>query len=125
MGTNNQEAKADAGKLRLTLVPRQIIKGIAKVRMFAVEVKYPQTGEDGWKTIEIERIRDAAFRHFMAYLDNPKGVDEESGISHLAHACTNFAFLYEMEGLDEDIQRNTESNEKRQEITFGGGDDGC
>lgn len=96
----NDKNKADQGKPRLTLVPRKIIRGIAIVRGYGLK-KYPQTGENGWREIEISRIRDAAFRHFMAYLDDPKGLDEESGISHLAHACTNFAFLYELEGLDE------------------------
>ena len=94
---------------------RKIIKGIAKVRMFAVEVKYPQTGEDGWKTIEIERIRDAAFRHFMAYLDNPKGVDEESGLSHLAHLACNIAFLCEMEA---EPKNETQPEEQPKGYTF-------
>lgn len=93
----NQSAKADAGKPRLTLVPRQILFDIAEVRAYAVDQKYPETGADGWRTIEIERFRDAAFRHFMAYLDDPHGVDEESGLSHLAHMACNVAFLCELE----------------------------
>ena len=52
----------------------------------------------------------------MAYLNDPKGLDKESGISHLAHACTNFAFLYELENLDEDIQRNQRDDEERKDI---------
>lgn len=90
----NQEAKADAGKPQLTLVPRQIIWDIARIRMYGNE-KYGDP--DNWKTVEIERYRDAAFRHFMAYLDDPHGVDEESGLPHLWHCVTNFAFLCEME----------------------------
>lgn len=111
----NDKNKADQGKLRLTLVPRKIINGIARVRMFGLK-KYPETGENGWREIGIERLRDAAFRHFMAYLNDPKGLDKESGISHLAHACTNFAFLYELENLDEDIQRNQRDDEERKDI---------
>lgn len=91
---SNQEAKADAGKPRLTLVPRQIIFDIARVREYGCE-KYHDP--DNWKRVEIERYRDAAFRHFMAYLDDPDGVDSESGISHLAHLACNVAFLCEME----------------------------
>lgn len=90
----NQEAKADAGKPRLTLVPRQIIWDIAKIREYGT-AKYGDL--DNWKRVEIERYRDAAFRHFMAYLDDPHGVDEESGLPHLWHCVTNFAFLCEME----------------------------
>ena len=90
----NQEAKADKGKLRLTLVPRQIIYEIAKVREFGT-AKYKDP--DNWKRVEIERYRDAAYRHFMKYLDEPYGVDEESGLPHLSHLATNISFLCEMQ----------------------------
>lgn len=93
-----QEAKADAGKPRLTLVPRKIIWAIAAVRLFGV-TKYKD--KDNWKRVEIERYRDAAYRHFMAYLDDPQGVDEESGLPHLWHLCTNCAFLCELENYYE------------------------
>lgn len=90
----SQLAKADEGKPRLTLVPRQIIFDIAKVREYGNR-KYHDS--DNWKTVEPERYRDAAFRHFMAYLDDPDGVDSESGLPHLAHLACNIAFLCEME----------------------------
>lgn len=95
---NDQTAKADQGKLRLTLVPRQIIREIARCRMYGSE-KYKDP--DNWKRVEIERYRDAAFRHFLAYLDDPQGVDEESGLPHLSHLACNVAFLCEMEGVKE------------------------
>lgn len=91
---SNQEAKADNGKPKLTLVPRQIIWDIAEIREYGNR-KYHDP--NNWKTVEIERYRDAAFRHFMAYLDDPKGVDEESGLLHLAHLACNIAFLCELE----------------------------
>jgi hypothetical protein len=34
---------------------------------------------------------------FLAYLDDPAGVDEESGLPHLWHLACNIAFLCEME----------------------------
>lgn len=89
-----KEAKFDSGKPKLTLVPRQIIFDIAKVREYGVQ-KYKDP--DNWKKVEIERYRDAAFRHFMAYLNNPYGVDDESGLPHLAHLACNIAFLCEMQ----------------------------
>lgn len=92
----NQEAKADAGKLPLTQVPRQIIWDIATVRVYGNH-KYPKGGPDNWKQVEVERYRDAAFRHFLAYLDDPYGVDDESGLPHLYHCVTNFAFICELE----------------------------
>ena len=90
----NQEAKRDEGKLQLTLVPRQIIKEIARVRMYGNQ-KYKDP--ENWKQVEPERYRDAAFRHFLAYLDDPDGLDEESGLPHLSHLCCNLAFLCEFD----------------------------
>lgn len=92
--TMDQTAKADNGKPQLTLVPRQIIFDIAKIREYGVK-KYDDP--DNWKRVSIERFRDAAYRHFMAYLDDPYGVDEESGLPHLAHLACNIAFLCEMQ----------------------------
>ncbi len=93
----DQTAKADEGKLQITLVPRQIIRDIAKVRMYGNK-KYGSS--DNWKQVSKERYRDAMCRHMLAYLDDPKGVDEESGLTHLAHLATNVAFLCEMESWE-------------------------
>lgn len=91
---NNQTVKADAGKPKMTLVPRQIIRDIASVREYGT-AKYGDP--ENWRTVEKERYQDAAFRHFLAYLDDPAGVDEESGLPHLWHLACNVAFLCEME----------------------------
>ena len=98
---NNQEAKADAGKLELTLVPRQIIRSIAKIRMFGTQ-KYKDP--ENWKRVSKERYRNAAFRHFLAYLDDPASIDEESGMPHLWHLSCNLAFLEELEEKDGTFQ---------------------
>lgn len=92
----DQTIKADAGKLQLTLVPRQIIRDIAEVRMYGNQ-KYPEGGPDNWKQVEVQRYRDAMFRHMMEYLDDPDGVDAESGLPHLWHLACNVAFLCELE----------------------------
>ena len=94
---NKQEAKADAGKPRLTLVPRKILFDIARVREYGTK-KYGDP--ESWKQVDKQRYKDAAFRHFCAYLDDPQGVDEESGLPHLAHLACNVAFLCEMEGAE-------------------------
>ena len=94
----NQSAKADAGKLQLTLVPRQIIRDIAKVRMYGNQ-KYGDP--ENWKQVEPERYRDAMMRHLLSYLDNPESVDEESGLKHLWHLACNVAFLCELEKTGE------------------------
>lgn len=91
---NDQTIKADAGKPKLTLVPQQIIFDIAQVREYGLQ-KYGTS--ESWKQVDIQRYRDAAFRHFLAYLRDPTGTDEESGLSHLSHLACNIAFLCEME----------------------------
>ena len=96
---NKQQAKADAGKPKLTLVPRKILFDIARVREYGNR-KYGSS--ENWKQVEIQRYRDAAFRHFLAYLDDPTGTDEESGLPHLWHLACNVAFLCEMEGAEKD-----------------------
>lgn len=91
---NDQTAKSDAGKPRLTLVPQQIIYEIARIREYG-NAKYGDP--ENWRLVEIERYRDAAFRHLLAYLKEPKGVDAESGLAHLSHLACNVAFLCELE----------------------------
>lgn len=90
----DQQAKADSGKLRLTLVPREIIRNIAAVREYGTR-KYKDP--ENWRRVEEERFRNAAFRHFLAFLDEPEGADEESGLPHLWHLACNIAFLCEKE----------------------------
>lgn len=90
----NQEAKADAGKIKPTLVPRQIIRDIAVIREYGNR-KYGSP--ENWREVEPERYRDALCRHLLAYLDDPDSVDEESGYPHLWHLACNCAFLCEME----------------------------
>ena len=95
-GGTDYHAKQDCGKAKLTLVPRRILWDVATIREYGNN-KYPEGGPDNWKTVEVDRYRDAAYRHFMLYLDDPHGVDEESGLPHLWHLACNIAFLCEME----------------------------
>ena len=91
---NDQTNKKDAGKLELDLVPMQIVKDIAEIRMFAVYGKYPD--KDNWKKVELRRYINAMLRHTLAFVEDPNGVDEESGIPHYKHAACNWAFICEM-----------------------------
>lgn len=91
----DQAAKADYGKAKLSLVPMQIIWDVAVVREWAVTNKYKDP--DNWKQVEIERYRDALLRHVLRYIADPNGVDEETGLPHLSHVATNCAFLCELE----------------------------
>ena len=94
----DQEAKSDFGKAKLSLVPRRIIWDVAAIREYGNN-KYPDGGPDNWRRVEPERYRDAAYRHFLRYLDDPRAVDSESGLPHLWHLACNIAFLCEMEDM--------------------------
>lgn len=104
---NKQEAKADSGKPQLTLVPRQILFDIARMREYGTK-KYKDP--DNWKQVDIQRYRDAAFRRFMAYLDGPDGTDAESGLTHLAHLACNIAFLCELEKKETNKNNETRND---------------
>ena len=85
------------GSLDIKLVPPEIINAVLNVRLYG-QKKYKSS--ENWKLVEPERYRDAAYRHFMRYLDDPTGTDEESGLPHLWHLACNIAFLCELEGGD-------------------------
>lgn len=90
---NKQEAKADAGKPRPTLVPVSLIEAVASIREYGV-AKYHDP--ENWKKVEPQRYKDAACRHWLAYIKGEK-LDPESGLPHLHHCACNLAFLIEME----------------------------
>lgn len=71
-----------------------LIKAAAAVREYGV-LKYKDP--ENWRAVEIERYRDAAYRHFLSYIDDPTSVDAESGLPHLWHLACNVGFLCELE----------------------------
>ncbi len=76
--------KADAGKLRMSLLPGlRALAPIARVMQWAIDVKGYIPGN--WRQVEPQRYRDALARHFAAWLDDPRGRDGESPFTHLAH----------------------------------------
>ena len=89
----DQTAKADAGKLLLSLVPCEIVRNIAAVRAYGNR-KYGDP--ENWRQVEPRRYMDALYRHLLAFIENPEGVDAESGLPHLWHLSCNAAFLCEM-----------------------------
>lgn len=98
-GGIDYHAKQDKGKAKLSLVPRRIIWDVAAIREYGNN-KYPDGGPDNWRNVDVARYRDAAYRHFLRYLDDPYGVDDESGLPHLWHLACNIAFLCEMEDIN-------------------------
>ena len=93
----DQSAKADKGKLELSLVNPQLIKAVAEVRMYGTE-KYGDS--ENWRKVEPKRYVDALYRHLLAYIEGNE-VDEESGLSHLSHMACNISFLLDEEYIKE------------------------
>ena len=112
---DDQKAKSDYGKAKLSLVPRRIIWDVAAIREYG-NAKYPDGGVDNWKKVEPERYRDALYRHFMKYLDDPYGVDAESGFPHLWHLACNVAFLCELDDAEMEKIRKEQRLSERTEF---------
>ncbi len=82
--------KADAGKIRFSLLPLQPVIEIIKVLEYGAKKYAP----DNWQKVPHSRTRyfDACQRHILAWWDGEK-TDPESGLPHLAHAACCLLFL--------------------------------
>ena len=81
--------KETSGKLRWTLLPLLAVKEIVKV----LEVGAKKYSADNWKKVEPEKYKEAAFRHWTAYLEGEK-LDPETGLPHIDHVTCNLMFLH-------------------------------
>lgn len=86
----SQEIKADAGKPRVSLVPKELIYAIARVREHGIK-KYGD--KETWREVETQRYIDALYRHVLEFVEDPTAIDEESGLPTLFHVACNVAFL--------------------------------
>lgn len=96
--------KYDGEKPQMYLLPPKAITEVAKVLTFGAS-KY---GPENWRKLDDlqNRYSSAAMRHIFAHIDG--GVlDEESELSHLAHAICCLLFKLEIE------LENGKSKEKR------------
>lgn len=86
--------KFDAEKLQPTLLPVESLEKIVEVLQFGAK-KYSR---DNWKKVEggYERYFDALLRHLYSAQKGETN-DEESGLSHLAHAGCCLLFLLHFE----------------------------
>lgn len=101
LSKNIQCAKADKGKLPISLVPMTIIKDIAAIRKYGEE-KYH--APNNWVLVDKQRYVDAMWRHLIAYQEGEE-YDKESGLPHLWHAACNMAFILEMESPDWNVRK--------------------
>lgn len=95
-----QEAKADSGKPRPSLVQPALIRADMSVREYGCQ-KYHKP--DNWRKVEPQRYWDALLRHVLAAWDDWKAVDPESGMPHLWHIACNAGFL--MQYMEDENER--------------------
>lgn len=90
--------KFDAQKDRWDLLPTAAVRQIVKVLTFGAN-KY---GDDNWRHVPDARRRyyAAAMRHLTAWWEGTEN-DEETGVSHLAHAACCILFLMQQKNLKE------------------------
>lgn len=92
--------KHDSGKLRLDLIPPELLLDVAEVLSFGA-TKY---GDRNWERgMYWGRVFGAAMRHLWAWWSG-EDKDPETGLSHLAHAlcCVMFLATYERRGAGYD-----------------------
>lgn len=77
-------------KLRWSLVPLGPLEAIARVLNFGAAKYAPHN----WQKVDnaTERYYDAALRHLFAWRKGER-LDAETGLPHLAHACTCLLFV--------------------------------
>ena len=96
--------KFDSEKPKLYLLPPKSIIEIGKVLTYGAE-KYDA---ENWRKVDDlqNRYTSAALRHIFAHIDGEK-LDEETGLSHLAHAMCCLLFKLEDELLGESEKERT------------------
>lgn len=92
--------KDDAGKLRLSLVPPELIHAVGEIREYGLQ-KYGSA--ESWRQVEPQHYWDAALRHALAAWDDWNAVDPESGMPHIWHMACNLGFLIQLERGKEKI----------------------
>ena len=96
----NTGSKHDEHKARMSLIPPKALLEVGMVLTEGAE-KY---GDRNWKKLDNlqERYTSAALRHMMAHMAG-ETYDEETNLSHLAHAicCLMFKLEVEIEEGDE------------------------
>ena len=96
--------KDDEGKEPYDLLAPEMLDGVSKVLAFGARKYAPRNWERGMRW---GRVYAAAMRHMWKWWRG-EGVDSETGMSHLWHACCCLMFLiaYETRGVGEDDRPN-------------------
>lgn len=112
--------KESAGKLRLDLIPPEVLQVLAEVFEYGAS-KY---GEGNWEQgFPAGQLIGAARRHDLAFVRGGD-YDPESGLPHLAHAAVNYLMLetLRMRAIAQDIQsvkkEEPDNNEFPRQLTI-------
>ena len=73
----------------MELIPTSAYVGLGRVLTHGAEKYGPNT----WQDVEYERYVGALIRHLIAFIDDPTGVDSDSGLKHTEHLLANAVFL--------------------------------
>lgn len=88
---SDKSLKFDAGKPPISLIPRSALVEEAQVLAFGAQKYDRHVWRDG---MQWSRLIDACLRHLTAFNEG-EDIDQESGLSHLAHARCSLGFLIE------------------------------
>lgn len=106
--------KFDQDKPRMDLIDSEAMEELAKVLTFGAK-KY---AEDNWrKGIKIRRLIGAGLRHMFAFLRGEDN-DEETGLSHIAHAMCCCMFIIWTLKHREDLDDRYKENKREANPTF-------
>ena len=101
-GDTKTGVKFDQNKLRMDLIPPEVIISLAKVLTYGAAKYEP----NNWQHVDSNRYYASLQRHVLAWASG-EDVDHESGLLHLEHALANVAFLlYKVKHTPEDRSRD-------------------
>ena len=98
--TWTEGVKFDTGKVRMELLPPELLTAVATILTFGAEKYDDRNWEKG---LNWSRVYGALLRHLNAWWGG-ESYDKETGHSHLWHAgcCIAFLITYEMREIGQD-----------------------
>jgi hypothetical protein len=108
---SNKGRKYDYEKPQLYLLPPKTLYEVGKVLTFGAEKYDPHN----WRKVDDlqNRYSSAAMRHILAHIDG-EDLDEETGLSHLAHAICCLMFKLEDELIAKSEEKSVRKSKHRE-----------
>ena len=109
--TFSEGRKYDYEKPQLYLLPPKTLYEVGKVLTFGAEKYDPHN----WRKVDDlqNRYSSAAMRHILAHIDG-ENLDEETGLSHLAHAICCLMFKLEDELIAKSEEKSVRKSKHRE-----------